>query len=410
MIELLLCSLITILPDYLYRRYAQGKRIGREITLYSVWFELRYGITACVLLTVLLFTLIFYFHPTATNAVALFRTVPILPETSGRVEEVYVRLNDKVKAGDPIFRLDSTAQQAALDTAKKREAQVDAAIVLAKAEVDVSNAQVAAAQSAYQQAVDELETKSELMARNSQTVSKREIERLQNLVNGRQAEVDAMIAKRRTVETQIDVVLPAEKASATAALNEALIALDKTTVRAGVDGLIRQFTLRRGDIVNPFMRPAGVLIPSQAGRGQIIAGFNQIEAQVIRPGLLAEAACISRPMVIIPLVVVEVQDLIASGQIRTSDQLVDLQQSGPPGTITAFLEPLYPGGLDAVPPGSTCIVNAYTDNHDKLASGDVGPLQAFALHAIDTVGLVHAIVLRFQALLMPITTLVLSGH
>ena len=45
MLELMLCSLVTILPDYLYRRYRQGKRIGHEITLYSVWFELRWGIT-----------------------------------------------------------------------------------------------------------------------------------------------------------------------------------------------------------------------------------------------------------------------------------------------------------------------------------------------------------------------------
>ena len=52
MLELLLCSLLTILPDYLYRRYAQGKRLGKEITLYSVWFELRWGITACLMLTV----------------------------------------------------------------------------------------------------------------------------------------------------------------------------------------------------------------------------------------------------------------------------------------------------------------------------------------------------------------------
>ena len=43
MLELLLCSVLTILPDYLYRHYAQGKRFGREITLYSVWYELRSG-------------------------------------------------------------------------------------------------------------------------------------------------------------------------------------------------------------------------------------------------------------------------------------------------------------------------------------------------------------------------------
>ena len=43
MLELMFCSLLTILPDYLYRRYGQGKRIGKEITFYSVWFELRWG-------------------------------------------------------------------------------------------------------------------------------------------------------------------------------------------------------------------------------------------------------------------------------------------------------------------------------------------------------------------------------
>ena len=67
MLELLLCSLLTILPDYLYRRYAQGKRLGKEITLYSVWFELRWGITACLMLTVGLITVIFYNHPSTTQ-------------------------------------------------------------------------------------------------------------------------------------------------------------------------------------------------------------------------------------------------------------------------------------------------------------------------------------------------------
>ena len=37
MLELMLCSMLTILPDYLYRRYRQGKRLGHEITFFSVW-------------------------------------------------------------------------------------------------------------------------------------------------------------------------------------------------------------------------------------------------------------------------------------------------------------------------------------------------------------------------------------
>jgi hypothetical protein len=68
MLELALCSLLTILPDYLYRHYKQGKRLGHEITLYSVWFELRWGITACLMLTALLITIVFYNHPSTTSA------------------------------------------------------------------------------------------------------------------------------------------------------------------------------------------------------------------------------------------------------------------------------------------------------------------------------------------------------
>src|SRR6185436_9470692 len=103
MLEVLFCSLLTILPDYLYRRYAQGRRIGREITLYSVWFELRWGITCCLILTLSLITMIFYFHPSTKSAVSFFRTVPILPEGSGRVDEIYVNSWGSVKAGQPIF-------------------------------------------------------------------------------------------------------------------------------------------------------------------------------------------------------------------------------------------------------------------------------------------------------------------
>ena len=90
MLEMLLCSLVTLLPDYLYRRYVQGKRLGKEITFYSVWFELRWGITGCLILTVLLITTVFYNHPSTTNVTLFFRTVPILPETNGRVAEVFV--------------------------------------------------------------------------------------------------------------------------------------------------------------------------------------------------------------------------------------------------------------------------------------------------------------------------------
>ena len=173
---------------------------------------------------------------------------------------------------------------------------------------------------------------------------------------------------------------------------------------------MEQFTLRVGDIVNPFMRPAGVLIPEGAGRKAIMAGFGQVEAQVIKVGMVAEATCASKPWTVIPMVVTQVQDFIAAGQVRGGEQLIDAQQVVRPGTILVFLEPLYEGGLDGVTPGSSCIANAYTSNHDLIASGQVGATKGLVLHAVDAVGLVHAMILRIQALMYPIQTLVLGGH
>jgi hypothetical protein len=63
-----------------------------------------------------------------------------------------------------------------------------------------------------------------------------------------------------------------------------------------------------------------------------------------------------------------------------------------------------------VTPGSSCIANAYSSNHDLVASGQVEGARGLALHAVDAVGLVHAMILRIQALLLPIQTLVYAGH
>jgi multidrug resistance efflux pump len=410
MLELLLCSLFTIFPDYLYRRYVQGKRIGREINLYSVWYELRWGITACLILTVSLLTMVFYYHPSTRSVAALFRTVTILPETNGRVAEVYVKLNDEVPAGAPLFRLDSSEQQAALEAARRRVEEADAGIALARTELAAAEGQIQQAQSAYDQVQDELATKTELRRLNPGNVPAREIERLQTSLDGRKGALTAAVGNKETLQARINSSLPAQKASAEAALKEAQVKLDKTVVYASIAGRVQQFVLRPGDVVNPLLRPAGLLVPLNAGRGALQAGFNQIEADVLKVGMIGEVTCAAKPFTIIPVVVSAVQDVIAAGQVRGTDQLVDLQDVPQSGTITVFMESLYSGQLEGIPPGSNCIANAYTSNEERLATEDLSPFTWVFLHVVDTVGVVHALILRLQALLLPVTTLVLGGH
>ena len=96
--------------------------------------------------------------------------------------------------------------------------------------------------------------------------------------------------------------------------------------------------------------------------------------------------------------------------MQQTNQLTDLQKIGPPGTVLAFLEPLYPGVLDDVPPGSSCIANLYSNNHDEIASKDTGTLRRIYLHIVDTVALVHALIIRLQAIVLPLKALVFGGH
>ena len=413
MLELILCSLFTVLPDYLYRRYRHGKRWGKEITFFTVWYELRIGITACFILTISFITVVFYFHPSTTNAGPYFRTIPLLPQGGGLVEEVFVKNGEAVEAGAPLFSLLDSSQAASVNIAESQLGQIASAFVQAQAQLDGARAQQVQAESALAQTENELAKKQALASRGQQLVSQIELDRLEISLAQKKGGVQAAKANVLAVETQISEVLPAQQKSAQKQLEQAQVELDKTVIYAGVDGKVAQFFLQRGDYVNPILRPAGVLIPTagpESGQTSIAAGFNQLSAQVIKPGTLAEVVCLSNPFTVIPMIVTRVQPVVAAGQLKPADVLIDAQQRARPGTLTVVMEPLYAGGLSDVIPGSKCIANAYTSNHEQLERGDLGLGETVFLHMVDAVGLIHAIILRMQALLMPVQMLVFGGH
>lgn len=409
MLEVILCSLITILPDFLVRRYVQGKRLGREITMFSVWYELRYGITACFILTVTLITVVFYYHPSPSAVTVQFRTVPIIAESNGRVTEVYRKVSDTVQAGDPLFRIDTVRQEAAVETQRMRIAEADAALAVAAADVAAAEGKVAEAEAGVRQVQDDLRTKEDLSRSGSSAVGRREIETLR--VSESQAK-GALAAARATLtaaKERRDTLLPAQKATAEAALREAQIEIEKATVRAGVAGRVEQFTLRPGDVVSSVLRSAGVLIPENAGRQVIQAGFGQIAAPVIEVGMIGEVSCDTTPWTVIPAVVSDKQQYIASGQFGGGERLMDVTDVKRDGTVLVYLEPLYKGGFAKIVPGSQCMANLYSNHHEAIADPATPGLTSVALHVVDALGLVHAMLLRIQVALMPFRTLVFSG-
>jgi len=126
--------------------------------------------------------------------------------------------------------------------------------------------------------------------------------------------------------------------------------------------------------------------------------------------MVGEVTCVSKPFRVIPMVVTGVQDFIAAGQFRGGEQLVDVQQVTRPGTLLVTLEPMFKGGIDDVTPGSSCIANAYSSNHDIIADENTGFFRGLVLHVVDALALIHALILRLQALILPFQNLVFSGH
>ena len=289
-----------------------------------------------------------------------------MPETIGRVAKIEAGFSDHVSAGEVLFRLDNSTQKAALETARRQVAEVDANFIMAQADLLAADGQIQQAQGAYDQALDELRTKQDLFNRNPDVVARREIERLQNLVDGRQGGVNAAKAGKQAVETRISTLLPAQKASAEAALQQAQVDARQDgdpCRRQRPHGAVHSAGRRSRQPDGP---PGRHPHPDGSGRKSLQAGFGQIEAQVMQVGMVAEAACVSKPWAIIPMVVTSVQDYIAAGQFRGGEQLIDARQVVQPGTLLVVLEPLYSDGLDGVTPGSSCIANAYSNNHDRI--------------------------------------------
>lgn len=379
------------------------------IAFFSVWYQLRYGITGCFILTVALITVVFYYHPSSTAVAVQFRTIPIIADANGRVAEVYLGVSDTVKAGDPLFRLDTSRQEAAVETQRKRIAEADAAMVVAAADVTAADGKVAEAQATLQQVQDDLRIKRNLVQSGSSAVARRDLETLQVSETAAQGALAAAQAARDAAQQRLDTLLPAQKATAEAALRQAEIEIEKSTIRAGVSGRVEQFALRPGDVVSPILRSAGILIPDEAGRSSIQAGFGQISAPVIKVGMIGEVSCNTTPWRVIPVVVNDKQNYIASGQFGGGERLVDVSDVRRDGTVLVYLEPLYAGGFDDIVPGSQCMANLYSNHHDEIADPNTSTGRGLALHAVDALGLVHAMLLRIQVAMMPFKTLVFSG-
>ena len=210
----------------------------------------------------------------ATGSVEAVITVDVSSQLSGRISEVLVNFNDQVKAGQPIARVDPEIFAARVNEAKAvlkvakatalvQQASVErarAALLNAGSAQKMVEAQVTVSQVKLEQAEKELKRKVDL-ARGG-NVAERDLTQAQALRDTSAAENRAAV-EERNMRVQAISIAEAElrmaeanlvNASAVveqreAALQQAAVDLERTVIRAPIDGVIIKRDVNPGQTV-----------------------------------------------------------------------------------------------------------------------------------------------------------------
>jgi membrane fusion protein (multidrug efflux system) len=214
--------------------------------------------------------------------------VSISPDVSGRIVEVRVRENQRVKAGDVLFVIDQEPYKNALE-------QTNAALAMARvnvstlatdsggaaADIASANADIALAQVTY-------DRQAALMKRGFTT--KASLDAAAHEVaaaKARLATAQSSAAKARVqVGSGDSSGIPAQVQVAMANRDKALLDLNRTVVRATVDGIISQTSRLQVGNITPSGIPALSIVISKTP--WVTANFKETDLANMRVGQPAE--------------------------------------------------------------------------------------------------------------------------
>ncbi|MFW2011496.1 HlyD family efflux transporter periplasmic adaptor subunit [Acinetobacter bereziniae] len=214
------------------------------------------------------------------NAYVGAETAEITSMVSGQVAEVLVSDTQQVKKGDVLAIIDNrdakiavAEAEAALTKAKRQYTQSSAnssslssQILVSTDDINSAKAQVAQADVAYQQAQQEFARRQQLSATGA--ISKEEFSKAQSALNNAKASVDVAKAalaqtesKRKAAQSNLDAneaLIRGTSQSSTpdvlvaqAKLDQALLDLQRTEIKAPLDGIVARRSIQIGQRVAP---------------------------------------------------------------------------------------------------------------------------------------------------------------
>ncbi|MDR0235648.1 HlyD family efflux transporter periplasmic adaptor subunit [Acinetobacter sp.] len=214
------------------------------------------------------------------NAYVGAETAEITSMVSGQVAEVLVSDTQQVKKGDVLAIIDNrdakiavAEAEAALTKAKRQYTQSSAnssslssQILVSADDINSAKAQVAQADVAYQQAQQEFARRQQLNATGA--ISKEEFSKAQSALNNAKASVDVAKAalaqtesKRKAAQSNLDAneaLIRGTSQSSTpdvlvaqAKLDQALLDLQRTEIKAPLDGIVARRSIQIGQRIAP---------------------------------------------------------------------------------------------------------------------------------------------------------------
>lgn len=303
------------------------------------------------------FLALFNYLTPSGSVTVVSRVAEVTPNVSGQVIEIPVKLNEPVKAGTVLFRIDPAPFQykvqnleASLAQAKQQVRQLKASYDQASANVEGLTKQLAFLTQRLAD-IDKLTGEQALSVFRQQDTQVQYETTLAQLQAAKAAQENARLAMESEIGGVNTTVAKFE-----AQLGDAKWELDQTTVRAPADGAVTLLALTVGDRALQARSVMSFIVTDDI---MLIGMFSPNAFETVKPGASVKLVFDDRPGRIYHAKVVEIPLGVGQGQVAVSGSLArsgsiagakayparisipeDLDQArlrvGMPGTATAF--------------------------------------------------------------------------
>ncbi|HSB48013.1 MAG TPA: efflux RND transporter periplasmic adaptor subunit [Burkholderiales bacterium] len=221
----------------------------------------------------------------ATGTVNPVTAVQIGSQVSGQIKEIYVDFNSEVKKGQVIARIDSESFALRVNQAMADLEAARATVLTQRANVAALQAEVSRAKVVEAEAQREFERNKTLHEKNF--VSAASLDKAEFGFRAAQEQVNTARAQLAVGESQVRNVEALVK-QRESQLAQARVDLDRTTIRAPVDGVVVKKSVEPGQTVAASLQaPELFVIAQDLRRMQVDVSIDEAEVGRVREGQAA---------------------------------------------------------------------------------------------------------------------------